>query len=365
MRFDHLGEAKIFESKKVVEKIKKEEETKKEERKCKKEAEEKERKVKKLEEAIDRLMKKNKERGSSSFKLVKMKEVENSPRNAAAAKFAHPVADLDLSKVTILNKRNYMKPELKKEKVGQLKMNIATIEEECGTDKEEDNNLVASQKYFADLDPTPSNIKTSVLEGCGSSSRLGPLLSFRKTSSQSNTSHHMVAEDILTKANRDGSLPSEETLTEGVVIQGPEKLEFEEQVVRKESSRSKRDLRELAKRMREEVGARVNEKEGGHVHQTVKKVLQSPSIHQVSFFSDLDYWPDFNIAFLAAPGQVTSREQGGHFELGFKFLPCPGGGGRSYRPGARYTPGECTAAGHDQAADGQSGCIMLFDGFVM
>ena len=282
-----MGEAKTFESKKVVDKIKKEEDFKKEEGKRIKEAEEEERKVSKHKEAVVRIMKKNKERASSTSKLVKMKEVENPSSNAAAAKFTHPVGDLDLSKVTVLNKRNSIEPQLEKT-ASDLKMNVVTIEE-CGTDKEEDINLVAIQKYFADLDPTPSTMKTPVLEGCGSLSRPGPLLSFQTPSSQSNTSHRNVAEDILTQANRDGSLPSEETLTEGVVIQ--------------------RDLSELAKRMREEVGARVDEKEGGHVQQTVKKVLQSPSIHQVSFVSDLDHWPDSNIAFLAAPGDSTRSKQ--------------------------------------------------------
>ena len=75
-------------------------------------------------------------------------------------------------------------------------MNSVTIEEESGTDKKEDINLVAMQKYFADLDWTSSNMKTSLLEGCGSHPRRGPLLSFKTPISQPNASHNKVAEDI-------------------------------------------------------------------------------------------------------------------------------------------------------------------------
>ena len=93
---------------------------------------------------------------------------------------------------------------------------------------------------MADLDPTPSNLNTSILGGLG-------------------------------------------TLTEGAGKQGSDKLVMEEQIAPQESSRSKRDLSELARRMREEAGTRVDEKEEGHVKQTVE-VLQSPAIYQVSFF---------------------------------------------------------------------------------
>ena len=263
--------------------------------------------MKKLEEAIDRLKKKNKERGSSSFKLVKMEDVKNSSSNApAASKFTHPVDELDLSKVTILNKRNYIKPDWEKEKPSALKMNSVTIEEESGTDKKEDINLVAIQKYFADLDPTSSNMKTSILESCGSHPRRGPLLSFKTPSSQPNASHHKVAEDIWTQ---DGSLPSDKSRTEGVVIQGSEELVLEEHVAPQESS---------SKRMREEVGARVDEKERVQVKQTVGELLQSPAIDQVSLVLGLDPWPDSNNAFLAAPGDFTRSKQ---FIIGFIGVP--------------------------------------------
>ena len=192
----------------------------------------------KHQEAVDRLLKKIKERASS----ISMKEIENPASNAASANLPHPVANLDLGKVTILNKGNYIVPDGETEKPSQKKINILNVNEECVADKENDTNLVAIQKYFADLHPTPSNLKTSILGGLG-------------------------------------------TLTECAGKQGSEKLVLEEQVAPQESSRSKSDLNELAKRMREEAGTRVDEKERGHVKQTVEEVLQSPAIDQVSFFS--------------------------------------------------------------------------------
>ena len=78
--------------------------------------------------AVDRLKKKNKERASSISKLVKMKEIENPASNAASANLAHPVEDLDLGKVTILNKGSYIVPDWETEKPRQQNINIVTYQ---------------------------------------------------------------------------------------------------------------------------------------------------------------------------------------------------------------------------------------------